>query len=227
MKKIYLLAIAATLTSAAFSQVKLGGQLTGTLSSASFITEEEITSKKTPLAGLGIGLSAELSLSQTLSLRSSLGLLQKGVTIKTSSEEAGTIGKIEGKFTNKLYYAELPVHLTFNKEALCGKVFAGAGPSIGYGLFGKSKANYTVITPGMPTHTENESVDVFKKGDDGGGFKRLDMSASFIAGLQFNSGLYVNAGYLLGLSNALPKSDGDSYKNRGLQLTIGMFLKGK
>lgn len=225
MKKITLFVLAATLTSAAFSQVKWGLQATGNLSAASFTAEEGISTKKTSLLGFGAGVSAELPLSSSVSLRTSLGLLQKGVTINAKGGEDGGVGSVDVKLTNKLYYAELPLNIAFNKEVTSGKFFIGAGPSIGYGLFGKSKGTYTVTVPGTPQHTETESVDAFKTGDDGGGYKRFDLSANLVAGMQFNSGLYVQAGYLMGLTNSLPKDADGSYKSRGLQLTIGMFLK--
>lgn len=225
MKKIFLFAVAAVLATTAFSQVKLGVQATGNLSSASFTPEQGISTKKTPLPGFGAGLSAEMPVSDHLSLRTSLGLLQKGVKVTANGKAENGVGNMDVKLTNKLYYAELPVNLTFNKELLNSKFFIGAGPSVGYGLFGKSKAAYTVSLPGAPSHTETESVDAFKKGDDGGNYKRLNLSANLAAGIQFNSGFYVQAGYLLGLTNSLRKDAEGSYKNRGLQLTVGMFLK--
>lgn len=226
MKKMSLFALATVLATAAFSQVKIGVQAIGNLSSASFSAEQGVSTKKSPLLGFGAGVSAEIPVNENLSLRTSLSLLQKGIKVTASGEDESGMGSTKINVTNKLYYAELPLTIAFNKELTNSKFFAGAGPSIGYGLFGKSKGTYTVSIPGAPAHTETESVDAFKKGDDGGGFKRLDLSANLVAGLQFNSGFYVHAGYLLGLTSTLPKdAEGSSYKNRGLQLTVGMFLK--
>jgi len=70
-----------------------------------------------------------------------------------------------------------------------------------------------------------ESVDAFKKEDKGGaGLGNLDISANVIAGLKFNSGLFVHAGYLGSIRNLA--AEGGTYKNYGLQLTLGyMFSK--
>ena len=75
MKKIYLLAIAALATTAAFSQVKWGVQATGNLSTASLNAEFSEMFKKTAAIGFGAGVVSEATLSENLSLRTSLNLL--------------------------------------------------------------------------------------------------------------------------------------------------------
>ena len=225
MKKIYLLAIAAVLTSVSFGQVKWGGQITGNLSSAKLGGDGASLFKSKAIVGFGVGVVSDVTLSEKLSLRSSLNLLQKGVELKSAfEEESGDIEFPSVTLTNKLFYAELPVTLTYNIGSSNGKFFFGAGPSLGYGLFGKAKV--TTSDPFNPGEKETESFDAFKKEEKGGaGYKRFDLSANAIAGFQWNSGLYVNAGYLLGLSNlASGAEDGQSVKNRGLQLTVGKFL---
>ena len=229
MKKIYLLAIAALVTTAAFSQVKWGVQATGNLSTASLNEEYSEMFKKTPAIGFGAGVVSEATLSEKLSLRSSLNLLQKGVKMKATIEigEGDDAFSTEATAVNKLYYAELPVNLIYNVSMSGGRLFFGAGPSVGYGLFGKSKITSTNLFD--PTEKETQEADAFKKEEDGGaGFKRFDLSANAVAGFQWNSGLTVNVGYLHGFSNLIDGADGESYKNRGLQLTVGyMFGKKK
>ena len=222
MKKIYLLAIAALVTTVAFSQVQWGVQATGNLGTASLNSEFSEMFKKTPVIGFGAGIVSEATLSDKLSLRSSLNLLQKGLKMKASIElgEGDDAFSTEATAVNKLYYAELPVNLTYGVAVSSGRFFFGAGPSFGYGLFGKSKVTST--NPFDPTEKETQSVDAFKKEEDGGGgFKRFDLSANAVAGFQWNSGLTVNVGYLHGFSNLIEGVDGESYKNRGVQLTVG------
>lgn len=233
MKKIYLLAIAAIASTAAFSQAKWGVQAIGNLSNVSLKVEGAEFLKKSSLVGFGAGIVLEVPLGSSLSLRSSLNLLQKGGKLKSDFNLGGGDGTGDEpdffpnlEMQNKFYYAELPVNLVYNVAMSTGKLYFGAGPSVGYGLFGKSKVSST--NPFDPTEKETEEVDAFKKLDgEEAPFKRFELSANAIAGYQWNNGLYVNAGYLMGLSNLVESEDGESYKNRGLQLTVGFFFSKK
>lgn len=206
----------------------MGAQATGNLSYAKLSIDGASDFKKSAVIGFGVGVISDVTLSNKLSLRSSLNLLQKGATLEPDfdGDNGGGIDLPPVTIKNKFYYAELPVILTYNVGLPNGKLFFGAGSSVGYGLSGKAKV--TTSDPFNPGQKETESFDAFKKEEDGGaGFKRFELSANAIAGFQWNSGLYVNAGYSLGLSNLVADAeDGQSYKNRGLQLTVGMFLKG-
>lgn len=225
MKKIFLLAATAIFSTAAFSQTKWGVQAIGNLSNISIKAEGADMFKKTSNIGFGVGVVSDVSLGGQLSLRSSLNLLQKGGKLKSNFESDGGVGEMlpSVEMDGKFYYAELPVNLVYNVDLSSGRLYFGAGPSIGMGLFGKMKVTST--NPFDPSEKEEEKVDAFKKEEDGGaGLKRLDFSANAIAGYQFRNGLYVNAGYLLGLSNLIDSEDGESMKNRGLQLTVGYFF---
>jgi hypothetical protein len=232
MKKIYLLAVAAIVSTAAFSQVKWGVQATGNLSNVKLSIDGASADmfKKSANIGFGVGVVSEVPLGSSLSLRPSLNLLQKGGKLESAfdTEDGGGDGTLfpSVKVDNKFYYAELPVNLVYNVNLSTGKLYFGAGPSIGLGLFGKTKV--TSVNPFDPSEKEVEEFDAFKKEEDGGAaYKRLDFSANAIAGYQWNSGLYVNAGYMLGISNLVDSEDGESMKNRGLQLTIGYFFTKK
>lgn len=229
MKKFILIAAIIAVSTTGFSQVKFGPQVTASLATASIDPGSEATEfKKTPQAAFGLGILAEVPLTENFSLRPSVSLLQKGVSLKASGEDDGGIGSFDVKVTNKLYYAEMPVLATWNIALANSKLYFGAGPSLGVGLFGKSKATYTIYFPGMPGMTETENVDAFKKEDDeGAGFKRVDLSANAIAGVQWSNGLYVNAGYLHGFSNLQKDDDGSSYRNQSFHLTVGFLLGGQ
>ncbi|HEY0039286.1 MAG TPA: porin family protein [Flavisolibacter sp.] len=228
MKKIIFLAVAAVVSTAAFSQVKWGVQGIGNLSSVSVKADGAEMFKKSSNIGFGVGVSSEIPLSSQVSLRPSLNLLQKGGKLKSAFDMDGGDGSMfpSIEIDNKLYYAELPVTLVYNVNLSTGKLFFGAGPSVGFGLFGKTKVTST--NPLDPSEKEEEEIDAFKKDEDGESpYKRFDLSANAIAGYQWKSGLYVNAGYSLGLSNMIESEDGESMKNRGLQLTVGFFFNKK
>lgn len=228
MKKFILIAAIIAVSTTCFSQVKFGPQVTASLASASIDPGDNTEFKKTPEAAFGIGVLAEIPLTGSFSLRPSLNLLLKGVSLKASGEDEGGFGSFDLDVTNKLYYAELPVLATWNIALSNSKLYFGAGPSLGVGLFGKSKATYSIHFPGMPVMTETENADAFKNEEnEGAGFKRVDLSANAVAGVQWNNGLYVNAGYLHGFSNLQKDDDGSSYRNRSFQLTVGFLLGGK
>lgn len=226
MKKIFLFATAAIISTAAFSQTKWGVQATGNLSNLSITADGIELFKNTPNIGFGVGVVSDVALSSKLSLRSSLNLLQKGGRLKTNFDMGdGTGGLFPSvEMNGKFYYAELPVNLVYNVDLSGGRLFFGAGPSIGMGMFGKMKVTST--NPFDPSEKEEEKIDAFKKEEDGGaGLKRFDFSATAIAGYQFKNGLYVNAGYLLGFGNLIDSpEEGEKMKNRGLQLTVGYFF---
>jgi hypothetical protein len=230
MKKVYLVAILGVLTSAAFSQVKWGGQIIGNLSSAQILeleSEDEDLIKKKSIIGYGFGLSAELPLAKEITLRPSLNLLKKGVEFNANFSDASMGYREEYGFTTSLYYAELPVNLAINGSLKSGKYFFGFGPSFGLGLTGKAKTVSTYQDPGQPVQTESEELDAFASEDDNGaGFKRFEVSGNIIAGIQLNNGFYANAGYLVGFTNSITGDEG-SYKNKGFQLTLGMFFSKK
>ena len=230
MKKIYLLALSGFLTSAAFSQVKWGAQIIGNLSSAQLpeveFDDQELIKKKSIL-GYGFGLSAEVPLAKELTLRPSLNFLKKGVEFTGNYSDPSMGYRDEVSFKANLYYAELPINLAINGSLKSGKYFFGFGPSIGLGLTGTVKTTETYQDPGQPVQTDSEQFDAFTAhDDDGGGFKRLEVSGNIIGGIQWNNGLYVNAGYLIGFTNSIRDDEG-SYKNKGFQITLGMFFSKK
>jgi hypothetical protein len=226
MKKIFLFAIAVIASTAAFSQVNWGLQAHGNLARTSISGEGTEAFKKSANIGFGAGVIADANLGSQLSLRTSLNLLQKGGKLSFNGGGEGDDFLPSIDASNKLFYAELPVNLVYNVNLSSGKLFFGAGPSLGYGLFGKAKVTYT--NPFDPSEKETEETDAFKKEDDGGaGMKRFDFSANAIAGYQFNNGLFINAGYLLGFGNLVDSEDGESMKNRGLQLTVGFLFNKK
>lgn len=221
MKKVFLVAAAALIATAGFSQVKFGGQVGGTFSSASVSKDEMGSMKKSIKPGFSAGVVSEITLNNSLTLRPSLNFMQKGVKMKGSG--SGEMSAASGEMKVNLNYLELPVVLAYNIPMGNNKFFIGAGPSVGFGISGKYKSEVTISMPGFPTQTHVVDADAFKKDEDNGaGMKRLDVSANVIAGVQFSNGFFVNAGGLFGLTNLGEKES--KYRNIGGQLTVGFLL---
>ncbi|WP_169337664.1 porin family protein [Segetibacter koreensis] len=218
MKKMYLVLATFIITTAAFSQVRIGGQIIGNASSVSFKSTEIPNAKKSLQPAFGAGIVADVPLVSNLSLRPSLNYLQKKNSIEF--ENSGKTNKMK----TSLNYLELPLDVVYTIPLKVAKVYFGAGPSLSYGLSGKMKyTGFVEGEDGQPVAV-NESVEAFKKEDKGGaGLSRMDVSAHVTGGLQFVNGIFVNAGYLGSLRN-LASGDG-KYKNYGFQLTLGYFLK--
>lgn len=221
MKKMFLVAAATIAATVSFSQVRFGVQAIGNAGNVSVKYEDAGNLKKSARIGFGAGVVAEIPLQNNFSLRPSLNFLQKKAEIEfPADEESGKTSTM----TSSLNYLELPVNLVYSIPVNNMSVYFSAGPSLGYGISGKMKYKGWQVSeePHEVTPVE-ESTDAFKKEDKGGaGLKRFDLSANVNAGIQLNNGLYVNAGYLAGLSN-LVESEG-KYKNRGILLTVGFLL---
>ena len=217
MKKMYLALAALFITAAGFSQATLGVQVIGNASSLSFQSEQIADAKKSLQPAFGAGIVADVPLAGNLSVRPALNYLQKKNSLEFGDAQDAN------KMKTTLNYLELPVDFVYTIPGKAVSVYFGAGPSIGYGISGKMKyTGYVEGEDGEPVKVD-QAVDAFKTEDDGGaGLGKIDISANVIAGLKFNNGVFVNAGYLASLRNL---ADGDgTYKNYELQLTLGIFL---
>ncbi|GEM64464.1 hypothetical protein SF1_24460 [Sphingobacterium faecium NBRC 15299] len=92
-------------------------------------------------------------------------------------------------------WLEVPVNFVLKfPTAGEGKFFVGAGPYVAFGLSGKDK--YELKNGDASTSVTNE----FKFGKDER-LKGTDFGVNFLAGYQLGSGISINAGYGLGLTN--------------------------
>ncbi len=228
MKKLTMLLLAATIGTAAFAQLSYGVQLTGNLASASIKEGDMQLPGKTARVLPGAGFTAQYPLSDKFALRGGIGFLQQGVVVK--SEENGTAGEINSiryKTTVGLNYIQLPVNAVYATQFRSARLYAGAGGFAGLGIGGKIKSETTIDFTAGGKEVSKEETDAFKKAEDGGaGLKRFDFGIGALAGLQLSNGLFVQAGYQLGLAN-IAADETSKYSNRGLHLTIGYFFKSK
>jgi hypothetical protein len=229
MKKISLVVAATVIAVASFAQVRFGAQVIGNAGSISTNTDDlENVTNQMKISGGG-GLVADFSFGEKFAIRPSLNFLQKNGGIEYKTE------LLPGKTSTvktMLNYLELPVQFVYKIPMNNMTAFIGAGPSIGYGVSGKIKVKGWIYEDNEGDETDElieiaESVDAFKKEADGGAeLKRFDLSAHAVAGVEFKSGFYVNAGYMAGLAN-LAKSSDDKFKTRGIQLTVGFLFPSK
>ncbi|NBC08282.1 MAG: outer membrane beta-barrel protein [Bacteroidetes bacterium] len=162
--------------------------------------------------GLDLALMASLGITEEFSIQPELHFIQKGFRLDL---DFGVGDVVESQVL--VNYLEIPVlaKYAFGGETLQG--FVNGGPSIGYGLSGKSKAKSNGVE-------EEEDLD-FKED----GVKRTDFSFVFGGGLSIKAGpatVFLDIRYLLGLTNIDDSGDDDSPKqrNRGLGFGLGVLF---
>ena len=224
MKKTILFAALITAAFAGRSQTTFG--VHAGINGASFTTKNTVsnqttTDKADTKVGVIVGINAEIPIAASFFFRPELNFIQKGGNITETQTFFGVTTTYKADITTN--YLELPLNLVYKFDG--GGLFAGAGPSIGYGISGKAK---TKTTTGNSTSeaTQDIKFDGDKNANDGKGhLKALDFGANFLVGYQFSNNLFLKANYTLGLSDIDPE-DNSSTKNRGLGFTVGYRFGG-
>jgi hypothetical protein len=186
-----------------YSQSKLGITAGATVSSYKIKAESvSVTSKGKP--GVTIGVFADLPLGSSGSFMPALNFVQKGGTLKAED--------IKSRLTTN--FLEVPLNFVYNAKLSSGKFFIGAGPSLNFGISGKSKWD-------SQGSSDDEKVKFGKDQD----FKRFDAGLNLVTGYAGKSGMLITFNYNAGLSNSVDPGDGDGkFYNRYYGLRIGCMF---
>lgn len=160
--------------------------------------------------GFSAGLTLSAPIAKTFSFRPELNFVGKGGKQKEDDYEDNL----------SLNYIELPLNFVYNANTSSGMFFAGAGPSLNFGLSGKDK---------WKDNMESGEDDIkFGSGDDAD-FKSFEFGLNILAGYQFKNGFFVNAKYNAALNNIAPDDpEFDSkYHNRYFAIGIGYMFGNK
>lgn len=212
-----LLATAGIAVSAQTNSVKFGIRAGATFPTMSFSEDSEGTVKmKTSIYA---GATADFSLGNKFSIQPGLTILGKGTKLKINGtvDLADDEADFDGTGTVHLLYLEVPVNFIANFQLGNGKAFIGAGPYYAMGINGEQKIKATI---GYGGQTESDSSYEDVKFGDNEDFKRHDMGLNFIAGYELSTGINIQAGYGLGLSNIVNDND-LKVKNRVLSVGLG------
>jgi len=229
MKKVFTLLSLAMLSLASlpsFAQFKLGVKVGVSSNSFGYNFEdsddedEERDATKSKI-GYKVGLAAEYSFVEALSLQTGLMLSNEGA--KYELEESGE----SMKATSSLNYLEIPLNLAIK----ISNFQIHAGPYIGFGLSGKSE--YEITSGG---DSESEEFDIKFKNNisedddldaDASYMRRTDVGLNLGAGYRVGPVL-VTATYSKGLSNLYPtyegEDDDDKTTNKGFSLAATWFF---
>lgn len=140
-----------------------------------------------------------------LSLSEGLQLVEKGYKTTVDNRQHST----------SLYYAEIPVLINYNYAVNKGNyLYAGVGPYVAAGLFGKFKST-------NQGQTKTTSV-IFGSGNNAD-YKRMDYGVSFKLGYNFLKTWDIFFDYDYGLSNINPATDNGlgNIMNRSMGLNVG------
>jgi len=168
------------------------------------VTASSVSLTSKNKVGFTAGIISSISMGKHASFQPALSFLQKGGTFK----EDGSTDK------TTLNYLELPLNFVFNTSSSKGKFFAGAGPSLAYGLSGTQ----TVSGQG-----EEESQKVKFGSGDTDDFKPFEIGLNFLAGYRLEQGIVFTFNYNFGLNNVANGTDA-TYHNRFFGLTVGYML---
>jgi hypothetical protein len=115
-------------------------------------------------------------------------------------------------------YVDIPVNVIYRLSLKrAGKVFAGAGPYVGFGLSGNNQNETTNVTSG-------EAV-TFGNSED---YKKVEFGANLIGGVELNNHLTFNLNYSFGLNNIAGEQTvaqgTTSVKNRVFSMGLGFLF---
>ncbi len=215
MKKFLLTASAGLLTTLfACAQHTLFGVSAGVALSNYHAKFEGETDNGNSITGLTAGVMADIPVGKNFSFQPALNWIQKG-----TKEEVTFMGITEKtKLTGN--HLEIPLNFLYNVSGNTGTFFIGAGPSITFALSGKWKYD-----DGTNSFTEDVQFGDDPDNDD---IKGLDFGANLLTGFRFPNGLFISAGYNLGLGNLVPGGSEDgTLKSNYFSIRLGWLFNGK
>lgn len=202
MKKV-ILSVFTVISLVAVSQaqfrvgLKAGGSLSNQHGNAAAGTN---LVSKDAFRGYQAGLVGDVQLFQNVYLQPQLLYTQKGAKYTTIA------GGQDTKLTMR--NVEMPVNVLYKVNVPFGRIVAGGGPSISYGFGGKLEQN------GQKTKLYSGAMN---------DFKRIDVSANAVAGLEFDNGLFTHVNYQMGLRD-VSKIDGINTKSRSVSVSVGYLI---
>lgn len=158
----------------------------------------------------------EIGITKSFAIQPELSFTQKGTFV---SQELGELGGIDfGEVSSeyKVTYIEIPVLAKVKVGSETAGLGIFAGPSFSYATKGE------IITSFLG---ETETINIFEEAEDG--FSRSDVNIQVGVSPYFKVGdlqLFLDARYLLGVSDLETEEEDNSIKNRSLQLSLGLMF---
>lgn len=174
---------------------------------------------QTTFTGFTAGIVAEIQMKNGFSFRPELNYIQKGFTV-AQNYDVNVLGidmPLGGKAKTRVNYIEMPLLLKYSYGTETAKVYALAGPSIGYATSAELRPVATLLLdfnlPVIPINLDN---DIYNKTEISG---VLGIGGEIKAG---NGKLFTDVRYNLGFTNMLNNPIVDiRIKNQGVNLSAG------
>jgi predicted porin len=184
---------------------RFGIQAGATLSNMS-VKIEDLKLPSDMKFGFTAGLLFDLPVNEHFIFQPAVNFVQKGLNTSDGDYSSHTT----------LNYVEAPLNFLYRQNASKG-FFAGAGPSIGFGISGKTKDD-----------TGEEDVH-FGSNPDEDDLKAMDFGANIIAGYLFGNGLQVSGAFNQSFSNLAIGEDASDIKikNKYFSVSVGYFFNRK
>jgi hypothetical protein len=212
MKKLFILLGVICLTQISFAQHRFG--IRGGLNIANQKVTvsafgDKISQSGDAIPSFHIGGMGDIQLSELFYLQPSILLSGKGMNLDGEDDFGNPI-----EVKVRPFYLELPVNLVVKTQLPSTNlsIYGGAGPSIGFGVFGKVKGG-------------GEDEDAFQEE----GFKRLDFGVNLTAGVETQTGWQFSFHFTPGIANIYGGEDvggGEdiTWKNKVVGFSIGYFF---
>lgn len=227
MKKFFLLCTVA-LVGGLYTQAQVTFGLKAGFSAANMTSKYEgdsgIASRKANtkmIPAFHGGIIVDIALDDQLSLQPGLFFSQKGAKTGSTALQVGG-GTFITNTTTRLNYLELPVNLLYKHQIGSGKLFAGFGPYVAYGISGKLKIkgeNFSMdeeVKVKFKDSKEYSTKEVY--------IKPFDAGANFTVGYELKMGLLFSVKYSLGLTNTSPY-DKEKEKNHYFGISVGYLFR--
>lgn len=177
---------------------------------------------------LTVGVPIEMTISKNFAVQAEINFVQKGfgTTISSINSSGSTSFSFSSDSKIIVNWLEIPILAKAKfgaAEGVGGALFFG--PSLGYGLSGKSKSKSTTTINGVTTSSTNNETLNFKDDEH----SRLDVGLNLGGELTYG-GLFLDVRYQLGVTNMITGdtsgSSNDDVKatTRGLALSVGYRL---
>lgn len=216
MRKLLLLVVALGVLGTANAQIRWGAKAGGNLSHLAVKDIHDVKPKSSKvLFGFHAGGVMEYTFYESLSLQPELLFLMNG----GKTEVSGTAGSVHH---NKYWMSQLqlPINLKYKFGAEGLKMYAMAGPYVGFIMSGTQKS-YNIDAKGV--RTDNPKLNLYKKSDmHDKTFKRVDLGIGATIGVEV-SNFTVGVGYQLGLMNIAHKDTG-KFRTSNATLSVGYFF---
>jgi hypothetical protein len=160
--------------------------------------------------GFHVGLNYEIPIAPEF-------YLQPGVLFSTKGAKADN----DDETKTNLSYIEVPINFVFKPTLGTGKLVLGIGPYVAYAVGGKIKDDDDEVD----IKFENDLTAAQAISNDPY-LKPLDFGGNLLAGYEFSSKFSVQLNAQLGMSNLIPKIEGEKpedtkWKNTGFGVSLG------